>query len=162
MVHLEFGLDAPLDRWDGAMLDKQSATESLCYRYWRRNVHAPNRLRRVGSTPNCPDVELAAPSWPRRIGIAESAAPSCPRPQVKELKDDDDDDDDDDSSVSMSRHMRWSTSLRHMSIWCKKFYLLDGSTGAAPSTNTKTTSLNDSNNSTYTTSQWDRQTDRQR
>ena len=28
-------------------------------------------LRRVGSAPNCPDVELAASSWPRRIGGAE-------------------------------------------------------------------------------------------
>jgi len=36
--------------------------------------------RRVGPAPNCPDVELAASSWPRRIGGAESAAPSCPRP----------------------------------------------------------------------------------
>ena len=44
----------------------------------RRNVPAPNRLRRVGPAPNCPNAELAAPSWPRRIGVAESAAPSCP------------------------------------------------------------------------------------
>jgi len=36
--------------------------------------------RRVGPAPNCPDVELAASSWPRRIGGAESAVPSCPRP----------------------------------------------------------------------------------
>jgi len=34
--------------------------------------------RRVGPVPNCPDVELEASSWPRRIGGAESAAPSCP------------------------------------------------------------------------------------
>ena len=56
----------------------------------RRNVPAPNRPRRVGPAPNrprrvgpatnCPVAELAAPSWPRRIGCAESAAPSCPRP----------------------------------------------------------------------------------
>jgi len=34
----------------------------------RRNVPVPNRPRRVGPAPNCPDAELAAPSWPRRIG----------------------------------------------------------------------------------------------
>ena len=39
-----------------------------------------SRSRRVGPAPNCPHVELAASSWPRRIGGAESAAPSCPRP----------------------------------------------------------------------------------
>jgi len=33
---------------------------------------APNRLRRV----------VPAPSWPCRIGIAESAAPSCPIPNA--------------------------------------------------------------------------------
>jgi len=36
----------------------------------RRNVPAPNRLRLVGPSPNCPVAELAAPSWPRRSGRA--------------------------------------------------------------------------------------------
>jgi len=27
----------------------------------------PNRLRRVGPAPNCPDAELAVPSWHCRI-----------------------------------------------------------------------------------------------
>jgi len=36
--------------------------------------------RRVGPPSNCPDVESAASSWLRGIGIAELAAPSCPRP----------------------------------------------------------------------------------
>ena len=30
----------------------------------RRNVPAPNRPRRVGHAPNCPDAELAAPTRP--------------------------------------------------------------------------------------------------
>ena len=45
-----------------------------------QNVPAPVRLRRVGPVPNCPDNELAGPSWPCQIGIAELVAPSCPRP----------------------------------------------------------------------------------
>jgi len=28
----------------------------------RQNVAAPNRLRRVGPAPNCPNAELAAPT----------------------------------------------------------------------------------------------------
>jgi len=33
----------------------------------RRNVPAPNRLRRAEPAPTCPNAELVAPSWRRRV-----------------------------------------------------------------------------------------------
>jgi len=65
MVHLEFGLDAPVGGFGANKVPLK-----VCHR------------RIEGPAPNCPDAELAASSWPRRIGIAESAAPSCPRPII--------------------------------------------------------------------------------
>jgi len=71
MVHLEFGLDAPVGGFGVVVSAIQMLYDSIMnspHLMWKDRW---TTSRRVGPALNCPDVELAASSCPRRIGGAE-------------------------------------------------------------------------------------------